>query len=373
MTTGEGRGPETPGRPEAGERWRGEPAPRGEDRRRSAREKPVVDEDLRIAPSPHIQAPDSTPRIMWTVSATLVPVVAMATWTFGLGALLVVLAAVLGAVLTERAFGDDGTLGDGSAIITGLLLGLTLPAGIPLWMSALGGAFGIGFGKIIFGGLGQNVFNPALLGRAFLQAAFPTALTTWPSVEQGLAGVRGSNLALPFLSAPGADAVTSATPLGLMKFEGEATEISRLLLGSTSGSLGETAGVLILVCGGYLALKNYLNWRIPASIFLTVGAFSGILYAVDPGSYPSPLFMLFSGGLMLGAMYMATDMVTSPVSNRGAWIFGAGIGALVVLIRVWGGLPEGVQYSILFMNALVPFIDRATRPAVFGRGQEAAA
>jgi electron transport complex protein RnfD len=310
---------------------------------------------------------------MWTVSATLLPVVAMATWTFGLGALLVVLAAVLGAVLTERAFGSDGTLGDGSAVITGLLLGLTLPAGVPLWMSALGGAFGVGFGKLIFGGLGQNVFNPALLGRAFLQAAFPTAMTTWPSVEEGLAGLRGSNLALPFLSAPEADAVTSATPLGLMKFEGEATEVASLLLGTTAGSLGETAGVLILVCGGYLALKNYLEWRIPAAIFLTVGLLSGVLHAIDPAAYPGPAFMLFSGGLMLGAMYMATDMVTSPVTKRGAWIFGAGIGALVVVIRIWGGLPEGVQYSILFMNALVPFIDAATRPAVFGKGREAAA
>jgi electron transport complex protein RnfD len=160
--------------------------------------------------------------------------------------------------------------------------------------------------------------------------------------------------------------VTSATPLGLMKFEHEATSVWQLATGATGGSLGETAGLLILLCGGYLAFKRYLNWRIPAGILLTVGAFAGVLFAIDPARFPSPLFMLFSGGLMLGAVYMATDMVTSPVTDTGAWIFAAGIGMLVVLIRVWGGLPEGVMYAILLMNALVPFINRVTQPRVFG-------
>jgi electron transport complex protein RnfD len=160
-----------------------------------------------------------------------------------------------------------------------------------------------------------------------------------------------------------------------MKFEATATESWQLMTGATGGSLGETAGLVILVCGGYLALRNYLNWRIPVSILATVAAFSGILFLIDGARFPDPLFMLFSGGLMLGAMYMATDMVTSPVTNRGSWIFGAGIGLLVVLIRIWGGLPEGVMYAILFMNALVPFINRATQPTVFGttRTEEARA
>jgi Na+-translocating ferredoxin:NAD+ oxidoreductase subunit D len=214
-------------------------------------------------------------------------------------------------------------------------------------MAAVCGAFGIGFGKLIFGGLCHNVFNPALLGRAFLMAAFPAALTTWPSPR-------------------GVDAVTAATPLGLMKFEGESTATLPLLLGDTGGSLGETAGLLILLCGAYLAWKRYLDWRIPLSIFATVALFATVLHGIDPARYPDALFMLFSGGLMLGAVYMATDMVTSPVTRAGAWIFGIGIGLLVVLIRVWGGLPEGVMYAILFMNALVPFINRATRPRVFG-------
>ncbi|HUH12618.1 MAG TPA: RnfABCDGE type electron transport complex subunit D [Longimicrobiales bacterium] len=325
----------------------------------------LPEEGLRISASPHIKAPDSTARIMWSVVLSLMPVVAVSTWLFGAAALLVIAAATLGALLTERAFGPGGTLRDGSAAITGLLLGLTLPAGMPLWMAFLGGAFGIGFGKLIFGGLGQNIFNPALLGRAFLQAAFPTAITTWPALEGGWLAARGDSFALPLMGAGGIDAVTSATPLGLMKFEGEATEALGLFLGTTGGSLGETSTLLILLGGAYLAAKRYLDWRIPVGIFATVAALSLLVQAIDP-TKPGPLFMLFSGGLALGAVYMATDMVTSPVTRGGAWVYAVGIGALVVLIRLWGGLPEGVMYAILFMNAFVPFIDRATRPRVFG-------
>jgi len=328
----------------------------------------MSDSTFLVTASPHLRSRDSTPTIMWTVVGSLVPVVAFAVYYFGPSALLVTLASVVGAVGTEAAFGKPRAIRDGSAVITGVLLGLCLPAGIPLWMAVLGGMFGIGFGKLIFGGLGQNVFNPALLGRAFLQAAFPVALTTWPSVE-GVRwwSLRGDNFALPLMSAH-VDAVTTATPLGLMKFERVATPVADLAFGTTAGSLGETGALLILARGGYLALRNYLNWRIPASIFLTVAAFTAILHLIDGARYPTPMFMLLSGGLMLGALYMATDMVTSPVTNRGAWIFGAGIGFLVVLIRLWGGLAEGVMYAILIMNALVPFINRATQPRVFGVG-----
>ncbi len=255
---------------------------------------------------------------------------------------------------------------DGSGVITGVLLGLTLPVGLPLWMAFLGGTFAIGFGKLIFGGLGQNVFNPALLGRAFLQAAFPVWMTTWPAV--GDAGpwfrFQATNFALPLMN-PAVDAVTGATPLGLMKFEGTTTAATDLAFGTVSGSVGETSAIVILVCGGYLALRNYLNWRIPVGVFATVAVLSGLLHLLN-AEYPGPLFMLFSGGLMIGAVYMATDMVTSPVSNLGAWVFAAGIGLLTVIIRIWGGLPEGVMYAILLMNALVPFINRATQPRVFG-------
>ncbi len=320
---------------------------------------------LELVASPHLKAPDSTARIMWTVSATLLPLVIAATWSFGPSALLVIASAVIGAVGVERWFGHDGALGDGSAALTGLLLGLTLPAGLPLWMAALGGAFGVGFGKLLFGGLGQNVFNPALVGRAFLQAAFPTALTTWPLPRQGWSVFAGDTFAIPMLRG-GTDALTGATPLGLMKFEQVSTPVYDLFLGTTGGSLGETSAVLILLGGAYLAYRNYLNWRIPVSILAVVAGLSSAIHAIDPAGFPGAPFMLFSGGLMLGAVYMATDMVTSPVTHRGAWIYGAGIGALVVLIRLWGGLPEGIMYAILLMNALVPFIDGATQPRVFG-------
>ena len=336
---------------------------------------------LQVVASPHVHGPDSTARIMWTVVATLMPVVASAVWLFGISAVYVIGTSTLAAVLTERLLGPrEGPTGvrDGSAAITGLLLGLTLPAGMPIWMAALGGFFAIAFGKLIFGGLGQNVFNPALLGRAFLQAAFPVAITTWPvprtagGAAAGFFTLRGDNFALPLMS-PQVDAVTGATPLGLMKFEGQGTETWSLFMGDVAGSLGETSALLILAGGAYLAWKNYLDWRIPVSVLLVVGALSSVLHYFDPSRYPGAPFMLFSGGLMLGAVYMATDMVTSPVTKAGAWLYGAGIGALVVIIRIWGGLPEGVMYAILLMNAMVPFINRATQPRVFGTGRPVAA
>jgi len=335
-----------------------------------------------VTASPHLGSPESTPRIMWSVVLSLVPICVAGIYFFGPSALLVLVASTAGALVTERIFGKRGTLHDGSAVITGILLGLVLPAGIPLWMAFVGGAFGIGFGKLIFGGLGQNPFNPALLGRAFLQAAFPSALTSWPANDPGntifshfrldhvgeWAALRGDNFALPLMKAAEKfDAMTTATPLGALKFQGVAPEsVSHLLLGTTGGCIGETAGILILLCGGYLALRGHLNWRIPVAVFAAVAAFSGILHLAMPDKVGDPLFMLFSGGLMIGAVYMATDMVTSPVTHRGCWIFGIGIGLLVVVIRVWGGLPEGVQYAILLMNACVPFINRATQPRVFG-------
>jgi electron transport complex protein RnfD len=329
----------------------------------------VTQPPLLVTASPHLAAPDTTPRIMWTVAASLVPVLAASAWFFGVSALLVVVAATIGAVLTERWLGSRaGSLADGSAAITGLLLGLTLPAGLPLWMAVVGGAFGIAVGKLIFGGLGQNVFNPALLARAFLQAAFPTALTTWPLPGGPFLALKGDTFALPLMSAQAPDVVTGATPLGLMKFEHAGTDLTALMLGTTGGSLGETSGLLILLCGGYLAWRNYLNWRIPISVLLSVAALAAGLHLLDAARYPGAPFMLFSGGLMLGAVYMATDPVTSPMTAKGCWIFGAGIGALVVVIRIWGGLAEGVMYAILIMNALVPFINRSTQPRIFGTG-----
>lgn len=324
----------------------------------------MTSDRLIVTASPHIRSQDSVPRIMWHVVASLVPVVAVSTLFFGVSALLQVTVAVVFALLAERGTGKGGAIADGSAAITGLLLGLTLPPGFPLWMTALGSAFAIVFGKSVWGGLGQNVFNPALVGRAFLQAAFPVAITTWPSSGGSFFTLRGDLFAIPFTH-PRPAAVTSATPLGLLKFEHHGTALRDLVLGTTGGSVGETAALVILAGGLYLAWRGWLNWRIPVSILATVALVSGVMHFVDP-SKPDPLFMLFSGGLMLGAVYMATDMVTSPVTNRGRWVFGIGIGILVVIIRVWGGLPEGVMYAVLFMNALTPFINRATQPRVFG-------
>ena len=318
-----------------------------------------------VSASPHLKAPASTPVIMWTVVASMLPIVAASFYFFGISAPLVILACCAGALGAEAITGSRHTLVDGSALITGILLGLSLPASLPLWMGVIGGAVAITLGKRIFGGLGYNIFNPALLGRAFLMAAFPVPMTTWPAPANGLWTLVGDNFALPLMSADPAAMVTAATPLGLAKFEGTQTGVVPLILGTTGGSLGETSAIVILACGAYLAVRGFLNWRTPASILLTVAVLSGVIHQVDP-SRPGPLFMLFSGGLILGAVYMATDMVTSPTTNRGRWIFGIGIGALVVLIRLWGGLPEAVMYAILLMNAVVPYINRATQPRVFG-------
>jgi Na+-translocating ferredoxin:NAD+ oxidoreductase subunit D len=318
-----------------------------------------------VTASPHLKAPASTPVIMWTVVASMIPIVVVATYFFGISAPLVVAAALAGAVATEAAFGSAQRLRDGSCVITGILLGLTLPASLPLWMAFLGGSVGIALGKLIFGGLGSNIFNPALVGRAFLMAAFPVPMTTWPAPPEHVWRLAGDNFALPLMRADPAAMVTAATPLGLAKFEHVHTAAMPLFVGSTSGSLGETSAIVILACGAYLAWRGFLNWRTPVSIFATVAVLSAAFHLID-AKHPGPLFMLFSGGLVLGAVYMATDMVTSPTTNKGRWIFGAGIGLLVVVIRLWGGVPEAVMYAILLMNAAVPYINRVTQPRVFG-------
>jgi electron transport complex protein RnfD len=328
----------------------------------------MKDVTLVLTTSPFLRSAHDTRWIMWQVNLALLPIVLAAVYFFGMSALLIVACATAGAVLPEwllnRARGVT-TVTDGSAVITGVLVGLTLPPSLPLWMAFAGGSLSIVLGKLLFGGLGQSVFNPALVGRAFLQAAFPEAMTTWSTPSQGFFAVQSRLFAPPFLRAD-ADTITSATPLAQMKFEGQFASLPDLLFGTTSGSIGETAGLLILIAGAYLALRRVLNWRIPLGIFITVYAFGAVLQAVDPVSYPSGLFHLFAGGLMLGAVFMATDPVTSPNSHLGCWVFAVGIGILVVVIRMFGGLPEGVMYAILLMNAVTPLINRATQPRTFG-------
>jgi len=323
-----------------------------------------------LSTPPFLRKGESTPWIMRQVIYALAPVLAAAWYYFGLSAVLVTAAAVAGCLATEWLFDArrprGRSLRDGSGLITGLLLGLVLPPGLPLWMAFVGGVAAIGMGKVIWGGLGQNLFNPALLGRAFLQAAFPTAITTWSPPGTGFFSLHGTNLAWPFLRGETVDAVSAATPLAKMKFQSQATGIFDLALGDVGGSLGETCGLIILAAGIYLAARRIFDWRIPAGIVFATALLSGVFYLIDPAHYPSPMFMLFSGGLMLGAVFMATDPVSSPITPIGSWIFGLGVGCLVVLIRLFGGMPEGVMYAILLMNAATPLINRVTQPRVYG-------
>jgi electron transport complex protein RnfD len=326
--------------------------------------------DLLLTTAPFVREATTTPRIMLEVLAAAFLVLLASCWFFGISALLVVGAATAGAVGTEWLFtrsAAESTLRDYSALLTGLLLGLTLPPAIPLWMAFLGGVAGIGLGKLIWGGLGQNLFNPALVGRAFLQAAFPTAITTWsePAQTGAFLAVPKSLLALPLMRGE-VDAVSAATPLGLSKFEHQITDVSSLFLGQTSGSLGETSAALLLLCGLWLGARRLFDWRLPVATLLSVAVFSGLLHLLSPEAYPPPAFMVLSGGLLFGAVFMVTDPVTTPTPPRGAWLFGIGVGFLVVLIRLFGGLPEGVMYAILFMNALTPHINRRTQPRPFG-------
>lgn len=321
---------------------------------------------LLVQPAPFLHGQLSTPRLMLEVTWATLPVLGAAVYYFGVGALLVVAAAVVGALLTERRFGRAGALADRSALLTGILLGLTLPPGTPLWMAALGGAAAIGFGKVVWGGLGHNLFNPALVGRAFLQAAFPTTLTSWRPVSDDAFGVPPSLFALPFFQAD-VDGITAATPLARLKFEGDSTDLGSLWTGSVSGSLGETSAVLLVLCGLILGFRRAFDWRIPTAVLSTTFLLATALWLVDAERFGSPWFTLCAGGLLFGTVFMATDPVSSPATPLGAWIFGAGVGLLVVLIRHFGGLPEGVMYAILLMNAATPLIERIAQPRAFGR------
>ncbi len=325
---------------------------------------------IALSTAPFLRQGESTPWIMFQVVFSLIPVFLVAFYFFGLSVLLISGTAIVACLLTEWIFDTNRPRGislkDGSALLTGMLFALTLPPGLPLWMVFLGGVAAIGMGKVIWGGLGQNIFNPALIGRAFLQAAFPIAITTWSAPTGQYFAARGTNLAWPLMQGETVDAITTATPLALMKFQHQSTDILNLLLGNTGGSLGETSGLVIILAGIYLTVKKVINWQIPASILLTVIFLSSILYLIGPDRYPSPVFTVLSGGLLLGTVFMATDPVTSPITTRGCWVFGCGIGVLVVLIRVFGGLPEGVMYAILLMNGVTPLINRVTREKIYG-------
>jgi electron transport complex protein RnfD len=336
---------------------------------------------LELRTSPHEHHAHGVDTIMSNVILALLPIAGFSVYSFGLSALALLLVTTTSCVMTEyvvcRISEKVSTVGDYSAIITGVLLGLTLPPGFPLWMAVVGAVVSLVIGKALFGGLGCNVFNPALVGRAFLQAAFPTAIATWtPHMASGrFSEFIPSTLALPLMSPLPVDAwlktklvdgMSAATPLALQKFDHVTTPTNALVMGTTSGSTGETCAILILVCGAYLAFRKMMDWRIPVSMLLSAFVTSGVFFMLDPAKYPSPIFTLFAGGLMLGAVFMASDMVASPVTPIGVWIYGTFMGFMTVLIRVKGGLPEGVMYAILLGNALSPIIDNLTQPRAYG-------
>ena len=326
---------------------------------------------LKLSSSPHISSGYSVDIIMRNVVYALLPVAVFSIYCYGLVALAVLLTAVLSCLATEyflnRTIHSTITLSDWSAVITGLIYGLTLPPNLPLWMVCVGGAIGVGLGKFLFGGLGNNLFNPALVGRLFLQSAFPVSMTTWwPAfLAHRFTSLPASSLTLPFL-APVYDTQTGATPLAQIKFNGIPTDVFDLFVGFTHGSLGESSALLILFGGGYLVIRNMMNWRIPLGIFLAVIIASEVFNLMGSQLYGQPLLMLFSGGLMLGAVFMATDMVASPVTDRGCFVYGLVIGLLVMVMRYWGGMPESVMYAILLGNAVSPLIDRFMQPVPFG-------
>jgi len=307
-------------------------------------------DNLLISPSPHMFSKVGVKETMWNVVIALLPAVGVSIWLFRAKALMLILVCISVSIISEWIFlklrKRVTSITDGSAVVTGLLVALILPPNIPLGIAALGAAVSIIIGKQVFGGLGHNIFNPVLVGRAFLMATFPVVMTSWIT---------------PFTL----NAVTSATPLGLFKFSSQTTHIWDLFLGTVSGSLGETSALALIIGGLYLIFKGYADWRIPMSIFLTVVILSSVLYIIN-SDFGSPLFHLFSGGLMIGALFMATDPVTSPITLKGKWIFGVGIGLIVIIIRIWGGLPEGVMYSILLMNAFTPLVNRMSKPRRFG-------
>lgn len=335
-----------------------------------------------ISSSPHIKDTDSIPKIMYSVVASLVPAGIGAVYFFGFHALWVILISTASALLTElfcqSVMKRPRTIFDGSAIVTGVLLAYNLPAEVPLWLPAVGAFVGIVVGKQIFGGLGYNPMNPALVGRAFLTASWPVYMTIFRTVP------RNSTLS-------GIHAITNATPLNVFKHSREIlTHISEytteqqvtkatqaisqlysshdnLFFGRVGGCLGETSVFLLLIGAVFLMYKRIIGWKIPFSYLGTVAILTWVFSGTSGLFTGNPLFHLLSGGLVLGAFFMATDMVTSPITFKGRLLFGTGCGILTVVIRLWGGYPEGVSYSILLMNLTTPLLDRYTKPKIFGR------
>lgn len=324
---------------------------------------------LTVSMSPHDYGNDSVKKIMFWVVAAMLPAFLVSVVFFGLDALRVTLIAVAACVFFEWLIQKvmikgKNTIGDGSAIVTGMLLAFNVPSSLPWWIIVIGAMVSIGIAKMSFGGLGNNPFNPALVGRVFLLISFPVQMTSWPKLQV-------LNFAMT-------DAQTGATPLAIVKeglkngqpfgdiMSNLPVSYSDMFMGQMGGSLGEISALALLVGGLILLIRKIITWHIPVSMIASIALFTGILHLINPGAYADPIFHLLTGGILLGAIFMATDMVTSPMTHKGQIVFGVGIGVITVLIRVWGAYPEGVSFAILIMNALVPLINRWAKPKRFG-------
>lgn len=324
---------------------------------------------LNVAPSPHVSGSQSVRKIMYGVIIALLPAYIVSIFFFGMGAIVVTSTAVISCVVFEYLIQrfilkTQTTITDGSAVLTGLLLAFNVPSNLPIGIIIIGSFIAIGVGKLSFGGLGQNVFNPALVGRVFLLISFPVQMTSWP-IPKGL-------------TTGYVNALTGATVLGDLKekiMEGDPipelinelpADVLDAFLGTMGGSMGEISALALLIGFGFMLFRKIITWHIPVFIIGTVAVFTGILNLANPDQFAGPLFHIFTGGLMLGAIFMATDMVTSPMHPKGMFVFSVGIGIITVLIRLFGAYPEGISFAILIMNAFVPIINRYIKPKRFG-------
>lgn len=322
---------------------------------------------LYVAPSPHVHGSDTVSKNMYGVLIALIPAFICSVIFFGVSSLIVTLTSVIACVLFEYLIQkfllkQKPSVCDGSAILTGVLLAFNVPSNLPIWIIMIGALVAIGIGKMTFGGLGSNIFNPALVGRVFLLISFPVQMTTWPKPM----GFDTSYV----------DAETGATALSVLKeglmggksiseLQASLPQVNDMLLGNMGGSLGEVAALALILGLVWMLIKRIITWHIPVSIIATVFIFSGILYLCNPEQYICPVFHLLSGGLLLGAIFMATDYVTSPMTKKGMLIYGVGIGLLTVIIRDFGAFPEGMSFAILIMNAVTPLINRYCKPERF--------
>lgn len=310
--------------------------------------------NLKVSNAPFVRSKDSIESVMYNVAFALAPATVMSVYLFGMRALVLTVVCILSSIafewLMDKARKKPNSCLDGSALVTGLLIALNVPANLPLWMAVTGSFIAIVATKHAFGGLGYNVFNPALVARVFLLISFPAAMTSWP-------------MPAPFSFDVMVDMETGASPLGILKTDGVQAALASLSLmegfyGTMTGSLGETSALALLAGAAWLWYKKYITMYIPLTIMGSVFLFTGLFHLIDPGTYASPAFHMVTGGLILGAFFMATDMVTSPLSIRGQLLFGLGCGLLTAVIRLWGGYPEGISFAILIMNSFVPLIDR---------------